>query len=99
MRMLARIETAKPSDLKEINQIAKSIGRIGARIDAGVRHKISQRLPQTLIKPYAFSEIANLHTLQEIQLGGPERGLKRRGAAIQENQSNGGVNWEDRSED
>ena len=40
MRILARTETAKPPDLKEINQIAKSIGRIGARIDAGVRHDI-----------------------------------------------------------
>ena len=40
MRILARIETAKLPDLEEINQIAKSIGRIGARIDAGVRHDI-----------------------------------------------------------
>ena len=49
MRILARTETAKPPDLKEINQIAKSIGRIGARIDAEVRHEIPSLLPETII--------------------------------------------------
>ena len=65
MRILARIETAKPPDLEEINQIAKSIGRIGARIGAGVRHEISSLLPQTLIKPYVPAKLQNLHTLPE----------------------------------
>ena len=52
MRILARTETAKPPDLKEINQIAKSIGRIGARIGAGARHGTSPLLAKTRIKPY-----------------------------------------------
>ena len=58
MRILARTETAKPPDLKEINQIAKSIGRIGARIGAGARHGKSSLLPKTLIKPYVSSKNA-----------------------------------------
>ena len=84
MRISARIETAKPPDLKEINQIAKSIGRIGARIGAGVRHEISQLLPKPLINYYVSSKNAKSAHLAEKSIGGPERGLKRRGAAIQE---------------
>ena len=70
MRILARTETAKPPDLKEINQIAKSIGRIEARIGAGARHGKSSLLPKTLIKPYASRKIATYTHLAKSQLGG-----------------------------
>ena len=99
MRILARTETATPPDLEEINQIAKSIARIGARIGAGARHANPSLLPKTLIKPYVSSKKAGSAYLTRNSIGGPERGLKRRGAAIQENQSKFKIKWEDRSED
>ena len=84
MRILARTETSTAPDVEEINQIAKSIGRIGARIGAGARHEIPSLLPKTLIKPYVSSKKAGSAYLTRNSIGGPERGLKRRGAAIQE---------------
>ena len=70
MRILARIETAKPPDLKEINWIAASIRRIGARIDAGVRHEISWPLPRTIVKPYVSAELQIYTPCRKFNWGG-----------------------------